>query len=69
MRSKTRENKPDGIEPAGYRPSCWARAVGFSRQKLYALGADIKPHSIKIGRMRIITESPADWLARVGAAK
>lgn len=54
------------VHAAGYRPHQWAEAVGFSRQKYYALKNP--PRSVKIDRMRVITESPADWLARIGGS-
>ena len=66
MQTKTKTRKRNAHPPAGYRPAGWAEAAGFSRQKFYAL--DHPPRSVKIDRMRIITESPADWLARVGGA-
>lgn len=68
MQTKTTAHKRNIIPTAGYRPDPWAQAAGFSRQQYYALTPDIKPRSIKIGGMRIITESPADWLARIGGA-
>jgi hypothetical protein len=64
MQTKTRSRERKPVPTAGYRPSDWAEAAGFSRQKYYAL--DNPPRSVKIDRMRIITESPADWLARIG---
>lgn len=68
MQTKTtaRKRTRRTIPAAGYRPSDWAEAAGFSRQKFYTL--KVPPKSVKIGRMRIITESPADWLARAGGA-
>lgn len=67
MQSKTkRTRKRKAVTAAGFRPADWAEAAGFSRQKFYTL--EDPPKSIKLGRMRIITESPADWLARAGGA-
>jgi hypothetical protein len=67
MRRKTkRTRKRKAVTAAGYRPAPWAEAAGFSRQQFYKL--DDPPKSIKLGRMRIITESPADCLARAGGA-
>jgi hypothetical protein len=53
--------------PAGRSPKDFARATGISRTAFYILPADCKPASVKIGRRLIITESPADWLARMTA--
>lgn len=66
MLNKTLARKRKAVAAAGFRPGDWAEAAGFSRQKYYTL--ENPPKSVKIGRMRIITESPADWLARVGVA-
>lgn len=51
---------------AGWRISDWLRAAGVSRSLLYSLPPERAPRSVKLGRSRIIVESPADWLARVG---
>lgn len=66
MQRKTKARKRKSHPAAGFRPGDWAEAAGFSRQRFYTL--ENPPKSIKIGRMRIITESPADWLARAGGA-
>jgi hypothetical protein len=56
------------VLPAGFRPEPWARAAGISRSGYYTLPPDTRPRSVTVGRRRIITESPADWLARIGGA-
>jgi hypothetical protein len=56
---------PATADRAGWRIRDWTRAVGIARSTYYMLG-DIAPRAIKIGRMHIIRESPADWLRRVG---
>lgn len=66
QRKKKRARKRKAVPAAGYRPAEWSESVGISRQKFYNLEAP--PKSVKVGRMRIITESPADWLARAGGA-
>jgi hypothetical protein len=58
-------NTTTPIDRAGWRIRDWTRAVGIARSTYYMLG-DIAPRAIKIGRMHIIRESPADWLRRVG---
>jgi predicted DNA-binding transcriptional regulator AlpA len=53
-------------ERAGWRVSPWCRAVGISRSTYYELQNDRAPQAVIVGRMRIIRESPAAWLSRVG---
>lgn len=53
------------IQPAGLRPREFWGAVGISRAGGYALPAELQPRSIKLGRSRIITEQPADYLKRI----
>ena len=54
-------------ERAGWRVRSWVAAVGISRSKMYALPRDLQPESVAIGAgIRLITEQPADWIARVG---
>jgi hypothetical protein len=69
MDTTTREHTPmptpDTVTRAGWRIRNWTRAVGIARSTYYVLG-DIAPSAITVGRMHIITESPADWLRRVG---
>ena len=67
MQKKTKARKRNIIPNVGYRPDPWAQAANFSRQKLYAMSLDIRPRSVKVGRMRIIPEFPGNWLAKVGA--
>lgn len=53
---------------AGWRLSQYCEATGLSRSYIYALSKEQQPRSIKIGKRRVITEAPADWLQRIGAA-
>jgi hypothetical protein len=53
------------IQPAGLRPREFWGAVGISRAGGYALPAELQPRSIKLGRSRVITERPADYLKRI----
>ena len=55
------------IEQAGYAPSAWCQSASISRAKLYQLPADLQPRSVKLGRRRIITEAPRDYLERIAA--
>lgn len=59
------KTKAEDIQPAGLRPRQFWKAVGISRAGGYALPAELQPKSIKLGRARIITERPAEYLARV----
>jgi hypothetical protein len=52
-------------QPAGRSPESFARLAGISRTTLYCLAEECKPARVKIGRRLVITESPADWLARM----
>jgi hypothetical protein len=50
---------------AGYSPAEWCRRTSISRAAMYALPADLRPRSVKLGRRRIIIEDPAAYLARL----
>ena len=41
--------------------------AGISDALFYKLEPHRRPASVKVGNKRIVTESPADWLARMGA--
>lgn len=66
MQSSTVARTRADLPVVGYRPASWARSVGISRSGYYALSPDMRPRSVTVGRRRIITESPADWLVRIG---
>ena len=53
---------------AGWPVGDFADAAGVSRALIYTLPKEIWPRSVKIGKRRLITEQPADWLRRVGQA-
>lgn len=57
------------IEPAGRRVPRFLAETGIGRTKLLTLPPELRPHSVLIGRVRIITESPADWLQRVASVQ
>jgi hypothetical protein len=63
--SDTDSNAPSHDVRAGWRVPEWCRAVGFSRAKYYELEGEMKPHSILIGRSRIIVEQPEAYLQRI----
>lgn len=54
--------------PAGMKIKQFSAAVGLSRATLYALPPASQPMAVKVGRSRIITESPQSFLKRVGKA-
>ncbi len=52
----------------GFRVKPWCESVSISRATYYVLPVHLRPTAVRIGRIRVITEKPADWLARVGKA-
>jgi hypothetical protein len=56
-------------EQAGFAPADWCQATSISRAKLYQLPVDLQTHSVKLGRRRIITESPSGYLERIKNTK
>jgi hypothetical protein len=55
--------------PAGRRIPQFCAETGIGRTKLLTLPQDLRPASLLIGRVRIITESPAAWLDRLSKAQ
>ena len=53
---------------AGWGLPEWTAAVGVSRSYAYELLASGRLPSVKLGARRIITQSPADFLAEIAAA-
>jgi hypothetical protein len=51
---------------AGWRVKEWAADVGVSRAYVYKLLSRDALHSVKLGKSRIITTRPADYLASLG---
>lgn len=58
--------EPNQTEPerAAWKIPEWCRALSISRSTLYALPPEKQPASQTIGRRRVITESPRDYLKR-----
>ena len=54
---------PQHVHKVGYTIPEWCHAVGLGRSKLYLLIADGTVQSVTVGRRRIITTTPADFLA------
>jgi len=50
---------------AGYPVRKWLAETSISRSYLYALPPEQQPRSVKLGRRRIIIETPGDWLKRI----
>lgn len=46
----------------------FAEQAGVSRTTIYALLPQFQPRSVMIGKRRVYTEAPADWLARITEA-
>lgn len=51
------------VQKVGYTVNEWCHAAGLGRSKLYEMIADGTVQSVTVGRRRIITTTPADFLA------
>lgn len=51
---------------AGWGIKPWVQEIGKSRAWYYGLPPALQPFCVKVGASRIITESPRDYLQRVG---
>ena len=57
-------------EHVGWRIDNWCDAVGILRAQFYRLSPERRPHAMHLSkRLVIVTESPADWLKRVGSRR
>jgi hypothetical protein len=54
-----------GSTQIGRSPEEFSEQAGFSRARLYTIPKEYWPTIVRIGRRVVITESPADWLARM----
>jgi hypothetical protein len=54
---------PQRVHKVGYTVNEWCHAAGLGRSKLYEMIADGAVQSVTVGRRRIITTTPADFLA------
>lgn len=59
--------EPLRIEKAGYSVPEFCYGAGIGRSKAYELMGDGLIRFVTVGRRRIITDSPADFLARVAS--
>jgi hypothetical protein len=66
MSKNTRLASP--AQRAGWSVREWCASAAISDALYYKLEPQQRPASVKIGAKRIITETPAAWLARVGQA-
>lgn len=64
----TQMNKDIHANRAGWSIPDWCASVNLARATLYTLPANLQPASVKIGKRRIITEQPADYLKRLANA-
>ena len=63
-----RKNNPrKSIEAAGFAISDWCESTDISRALYYTLPPEQQPESVKVGRRRIIIESPDAYLRRIAA--
>lgn len=53
---------------SGWRPREWGDATGICRSKIYDLLDAGAIQSVKVGRARVITTDPADYLASLAEA-
>jgi len=55
------------LQRAGWGVKEWCASAAISDALFYKLEPDLRPTSIKVLGKRVVTEKPADWLARIGA--
>jgi hypothetical protein len=55
--------------PVGRRVPAFCAVTGIGRTTLFTLPAELRPASVLIGKCRIITEDPREWLARIARAQ
>jgi hypothetical protein len=58
-----KQGKPHELPQAGWRRAAWCKAIGISVPMSYRLPQ--KPHTVKLGKACIFTESPAAYLERI----
>lgn len=56
---------PKSTNRAGWTLRDWCAETSISRPYYYMLPSGLRPTSVTLGRRRIITEAPADWLRRI----
>ena len=63
---KTEASPAPQIARAGWKLNTFCEAAGLSRSYIYMLPEPQRPHSVKVGKRRVIIEPPTDWLKRIG---
>lgn len=51
---------------AGWGLKQWTSDLGKTRAWYYGLPTELQPTSVKVGHTRFITESPREYLQRIG---
>jgi len=54
----------NGEERAGWRIEAWAKAIGISRAQVYTLIKRGELQTVKVGKNRIVVESPRAFLEK-----
>jgi len=65
---RTNPEQTPAFHRAGWPVRDWCASAGISGALLYKLDDARRPASVKVGRRRLITEAPQQWLARMAAA-
>ncbi len=58
-----------GLTQAGFPVNAFCAAINIGRTTFYALPPHLQPKTVKIGNRTIVTESPAEYLARIAAVQ
>ena len=59
------DDQAAALPKVGFRISEWCRSVGISRPSFYNLKGELAPRLLRLNSTPIITESPAEYLARM----
>lgn len=62
---------PDSKAERAPRPNsidAFCRELGVSKQTYYNFSEEAKPHHLRVGRRVVLTESVAEWMARMAKA-
>ena len=69
MKAADQEMPSSPTKKVGWRVKEWHEAIGVSRAYVYLLMGQGRLDYVEVGGMRIITTSPADFLAQQRAAR
>lgn len=70
--SELRTNRPKheaGIEQFGWKLSSYCKLISITPQFYHTLPEDLRPRSVKLGKRRIISEHPREYLERLAASQ